>query len=313
VRYGAVVAVDGLDIEAEAGEVVAVLGRNGAGKTSTVETLEGYRPPAAGRVRVLGLDPADRSDHRTLAKRAGVMLQQGGVYPAMSARQALTLFASYYDDPLPPADLIGRLGLGPVASTPWRRLSGGEQQRLSLALALIGRPDVAFLDEPTAGVDPAGRVAIRNEISSLRDRGVCVLLTTHELQEAERIANRIVIIDRGRLLASGSAAELTAAAGPEGPHVRFAAPAGIDVIALGDVLGQAIREEAPGEYLVAAPSSPALVAALATWLAERNLPLTDLRSGRRSLEEVFLALTADADQDRELDDAGHANESGEAQ
>ena len=291
------VAVAGLDLQAEAGEVVALLGRNGAGKTSTVETLEGYRRAAAGQVRVLGLDPADRREHRKLTKRAGVMLQQGGVYTAMSARQALGLFSSYYDHPLPPGDLIDRLGLRPVADTPWRRLSGGEQQRLSLALALVGRPDVAFLDEPTAGVDPAGRVAIRNEIAELRARGVCVLLTTHELNEAERMADRIVIIDRGRLLAAGSPAALTAGAtaGPGADDVRFGAPAGIDTALLTDALGQPVREDSPGEYVIGAPSSPAMIATLANWLAERNLPIADLRASRKRLEDVFLALTAESD------------------
>ncbi len=133
---------------------MALLGPNGAGKTSTVETLEGYRRPADGTVRVLGLDPI--ADHRALTRRMGVMLQRGGVYPAMSPREAVRLFAGYYDDSEEPEGLLYRVGLIPVATTPWRRLSGGEQQRLSLALALVGRPWVAFLDEPTAGVDPAG-------------------------------------------------------------------------------------------------------------------------------------------------------------
>ncbi len=196
VRYGAVRAVDGLSLRAERGQVLALLGPNGAGKTSTVETLEGYRRAAAGTARVLGLDPA--SDHRRLVARMGVMLQRGGVYPVMGPRRVLRLFADYYDDPEDPEALLDLVGLGGVARTPWRRLSGGEQQRLSLALAIVGRPEVVFLDEPTAGVDPEGRIAVRRVITDLRDRGACVVLTTHELPEAERLADEVVIMARGQ-------------------------------------------------------------------------------------------------------------------
>jgi ABC-2 type transport system ATP-binding protein len=290
VRYGPKTAVDGVDLSADAGEVVALLGRNGAGKTSTVEALEGYRRPAAGELRVLGLDPTRPADHRRLTARIGVMLQRGGVYPGMSPAEALRLFASYYADPLDTSELIERLDLGGVASTPWRRLSGGEQQRLSMALALVGRPEVVFLDEPTAGVDPRGRLAIRGQIAELRASGVCVLLTTHELEEAERAADRIVIMDAGRVVASGTAAEL-AAADPRGAHIRFVAPPGLDTEGLGRALGAAVTELRPGEYTVTAAGDPATVARLTAWLAERDLPLSDLRTGSR-LEEVFLHLTA---------------------
>ena len=287
VRYGTVTAVDGLSFSAEAGEVLALLGPNGAGKTTTVETLEGYRRPASGQARVLGLDPI--GDRRTVTPRIGVMLQRGGVYPGMNARDALRLFAAYYDEPESPDDLIGRLGLSGVDRTPWRRLSGGEQQRLSLALALVGRPDVVFLDEPTAGVDPEGRLAIRAEVARLRDAGACVVLTTHELEEAERLATRVVIVDHGRLVATGTPAELmTAGAGHE---IRFRAPGGLDTAALAAEVAAAVREERPGEYVVDAEATPARVASLTRWLAEQNLPLADLRAGRQTLEDVFLRLT----------------------
>ena len=184
VRYGDTVAVDGLSFRAEAGQVTALLGPNGAGKTSTVETLEGYRRATAGTVRVLGLDP--RADHAALVPRIGVMLQRGGVYPTLDSAQVLHLFARYYDEAEDPDALLEQVGLAGVRSTPWRRLSGGEQQRLSLALALVGKPDVVFLDEPTAGVDPEGRTIVRGIIEVLRRRGTCVVLTTHELPEAER-------------------------------------------------------------------------------------------------------------------------------
>jgi ABC-2 type transport system ATP-binding protein len=298
VRYGGLVAVDGLNLEADAGQVVALLGRNGAGKTSTVETLEGYRRAAAGTVRVLGLDPQRRDDHHRLTQRVGVMLQRSGVYPAMGPAEALRLFASYYQRPEDPDVLLERLGLtGAVARTPWRRLSGGEQQRLSLALALVGRPEVAFLDEPTAGVDPQGRLAIRTVVTELRAAGVCVVLTTHELEEAERLADRIVIIDCGRVVAAGTPAELTTSgrggAGAGGPlEIRFGAPPGLDTAALTTRLRAAVVELRPGEYRVDAPGLPATVAALTAWLAEHDLPLADLRAGRQRLEDVFLRLTA---------------------
>jgi ABC-2 type transport system ATP-binding protein len=288
VRYGATVAVDGLDLRADAGSVVVLLGPNGAGKTTTIETLEGYRRASAGTVRVLGLDPA--GGHRTLRSRIGVMLQSGGVYPGMSPREALRLFASYYANAEDPEAMLERVGLRRVARTPWRRLSGGEQRRLSLGLALVGKPEVAFLDEPTAGVDPEGRLAVRKVVSDLRSEGVCVFLTTHELDEAERLADRVVIIDRGRTVASGSPAELMTMS--SGDHVRFGGPRGIDVASLGAAVGAAVTEERPGEYLVASPATPATVAAITAWLAERNLPIADLRAGRERLEDVFLRLTA---------------------
>ena len=290
VRYSAgVVAVDGLSFSAGAGEVLALLGPNGAGKTTTVETLEGYKSPTSGTVRVLDLDPV--ADHVKLTPRIGVMLQKGGVYPGIRPVEALRLFASFYESPEDPAGLLDRLGLATVARTPWRRLSGGEQQRLSLALALVGRPEVAFLDEPTAGVDVAGRQVIREVIGELRDRGTCVLLATHELDEAERVADRVVIVDHGRVLAEGTPAGLMSAA--ERTSIEFGAPSGFDVAALSDALGATVVETRPGQYSVAASPSPSTVAALTAGLAEHDLALGDLRAGRQSLEDVFLRLTSE--------------------
>ena len=287
VRYGSLVAVDGVSFSADAGEVVAMLGPNGAGKTTTIETLEGYRSPTTGTVRVLGLDPV--RDHARLTPRIGVMLQRGGVYPGVRAGEAVRLFAAYYEGPDDPDALLDRLGLAEAAATPWRRLSGGEQQRLSLALALVGRPEVAFLDEPTAGVDVAGRQVVRRIIRELAAGRACVLLATHELEEVERVADRVVIVDRGRLLASGTPAEL---AGQEaGSAISFGAPPGVDTAALAERLGAPVAEVAPGEYRVDAAATPATVATLTAWLAEHDLPLADLRAGRQRLEDVFLRLT----------------------
>lgn len=287
VRFGPIVAVDGLSFSAEAGSVLALLGPNGAGKTTTVETLEGYRRPGGGFVRVSGLDPI--ADRAALRPSIGVMLQRGGVYPAMNSREALKLFASYYDDPADPVALITTVGLDDVANTPWRRLSGGEQQRLSLALALVGRPRVAFLDEPTAGMDPTARQTLWSVVRELRDSGVCVLLTTHYLEEAERLADNVVIIDGGRLVGEGSPAELMASGASA--DIRFGGPPGIDVAALGTRLGAPVIETRPGEYRVETGATPAAVAALTGWLAEHDLPLADLRAGRQTLEDVFLRLT----------------------
>ena len=222
VAYRDVVAVDDLSFRAEAGEVTCVLGPNGAGKTSTVESLEGLRRPALGRVSVIGLDP--RRDHRSLVERIGVMLQEGGVHPGVRTLEALRHAAALYAGSLDPVDLLERLGLGGLERRTYRQLSGGEQRRLALALALVGRPQVAFLDEPTTGVDPAGRQVIRGVIGDLRDEGVTVLLTTHDIDEAERVADRVVIIDRARLVAEGPLEEIMRGpAAGESRSVRSAA------------------------------------------------------------------------------------------
>jgi ABC-2 type transport system ATP-binding protein len=290
VRHGDLTAVDDVSFTAEAGEVLALLGPNGAGKTSTVEVLEGYRGPSDGRVSVLGLDPM--THHPALMARVGVMLQEGGVYTGIRPLEMLRLFASYYRDPEDPDELLRRVGLDDKRRTTWRHLSGGEKQRLSLALALVGKPEVAFLDEPTAGIDPAGRRLIREIVAELRDRGVCVLLTTHDLDEAQRLSDRVLIVDHGRLLAAGSPEELMRS-GPA-DEIRFGAPPGIDVAAIEAATGATTEEVSPGEYRVHAKPDPRRVAALTTWLAEHDLPLADLRAGRQNLEDVFLRLTSEA-------------------
>jgi ABC-2 type transport system ATP-binding protein len=297
VRYGPAgtpAAVDGVDLVAAAGEVLVVLGPNGAGTTSTVETLEGYRRPTGGTVRVLGLDPG--TQHRALSGRIGVMLQRGGVYPMLGPRRVLNLFADYYRDPVPAEDLLDQVGLRAVATTPWRHLSGGEQQRLSLALALVGRPEVAFLDEPTAGVDPEGRLTIRAVVAELKEQGVCVVLTTHELAEAERLADRIVIMAAGRVARQGTPAALAAAAGGP-PAIVFGAPPGLDTAGLAGAVGAgtSVSEPEPGRYRVEGPGAtgPAATAAVATWLAGRGIALTDMATGR-TLEDVYFEVVGAA-------------------
>ncbi len=269
--------------------MLALLGPNGAGKTTTVETLEGYRRPTAGRVRVLGLDPI--ADRRALAPSIGVMLQRGGVYPAMSPREALRLFAAYYDDAEDPDDPGGADG----APRRGARHRGGACREASSSgcrspwLWWAGPGWRSSTSRRPAWTLPAG-CAIREVVRELRDRGVAVLLTTHEMEEAERLADRVVIIDRGAVVAMGSPAELmTAGAGRE---IRFGAPPGLAVADLGASLGAAVTEEQPGEYRVDTAATPAAVAALTAWLAERDLPLADLRAGRQRLEDVFLRLTS---------------------
>ncbi|MHB1988805.1 MAG: ABC transporter ATP-binding protein [Acidimicrobiales bacterium] len=286
VSFGERTVVDSVSFAVESGEVVALLGPNGAGKTTTVETLEGYKSPSSGRVRVLGFDPV--SEHDKLVASIGVVLQRGGVYPGMTPARVLELFASYYFDPRDPADLLDVLGLCEVAATPFKRLSGGEQQRLLLALALVGRPSVCFLDEPTAGVDPAGRIAVRDVIASCRADGAAILLTSHELDEVERLADRVVIIDHGHVLASGATGDMRG----KTAELRFVVEGTFEPALLSDALGIEVIVEGPSTYRLGAASSPALVAQLTAWLAERDLVLGDLRVGRERLEDVFLRLVA---------------------
>ncbi len=287
ISYGPVRAVDHLTFQADAGQVLALLGPNGAGKTSTVEAMVGFRRPAAGSVRVLGLDPA--AQHDQLTALVGVMPQEGGVQPGIRPIEALRHGAALHQRPDDPVALLERVGLTHRARATWRHLSGGEQQRLSLALALVGRPRVAFLDEPTAGVDVQGRHLVRGLVRDLAQEGVCVVLTTHDLDEAERVADRVVIIDHGQLITSGTPRELMAAGSSR--EILFGAPPAIDIASLGKALLAAVEEVSPGEYRVDLEPSPGNIAALTTWLAEHDLPLADLRAGRQRLEDVFVRLT----------------------
>ena len=290
--YGSHLAVDGLSFSVERGEVFGLLGPNGAGKTTTVETLEGYRKPDAGSVAVLDLDPL--RDRRKLTPRIGVMLQEGGLYPGIRPLEALRLFAAYYEHHESPDSLLDLVGLRPVAGKLVRRLSGGQKQRLSLALALVGRPEVVFLDEPTAGMDPHARQTTWEVITGLKDRGATVILTTHAMDEAERLCDRVAIIDGGHLVALGTPGDLTRSAG--GGETLFTAAPALDTADLAGALHlspAAVVESKPGEYVVHAAPSPELVAALTAWLRDHGVALGDLRAGKRTLEEVFLQVTSE--------------------
>jgi len=292
--YGSTRAVDALDFEVGAGEVFGLLGPNGAGKTTTVEILEGYRKPDSGTARVLGLDPV--RDGSRLRPQIGVMLQSGGLYPGLRPLELLNLFASYYDPAESPEAMLDLVGLRDSVGTPVRRLSGGQAQRLSLACALIGKPRVLFLDEPTAGMDPHARATTWDLVRDLRTRGVTILLTTHAMDEAETLCDRVAIITGGRLAALGSPSELTRH--PGGDEISFAADPGLDVEILAKALGLAkgtAIDVKSGEYVVRADVTPARIADLACFLRDRDATLTSLQSGRRSLEAVFLQITAEAE------------------
>ncbi len=287
VRYGALTAVQGVSFTAAAGDVTAVLGPNGAGKTSTIEVCEGYRRAAAGTVQVLGMDPA--KEQRRLSERIGVMLQEGGVYPAARVLETVRHYCALYGKGADAEALVEQVGLTARAKGTWRRLSGGEKQRLSLALALAAKPEVAFLDEPTAGVDVNGRDTIRGIIRSLAADGCAVVLATHELDEAERLADRVVIFDGGQVIADGTLADLRRGH----DEIRFRSSPDLDVHALARATGVVASRLGADEYVIDAPPLPKLMAQLTGWLADQGHGLTDLRAGAQRLEDVFRRLTAE--------------------
>ena len=283
-------AVDGVSLTLERGQVLALLGPNGAGKTTTLEICEGFRQADSGTVRVLGLNPSTQLDQ--LRPRIGVMLQDGvGGYREARALELLTLFAAYAANPLNPRELLATVGLDEVSGTAVKRLSGGQQQRLSLALALVARPELVFLDEPTAGMDPQARRVTWELIRKLCADGVSVVLTTHFLDEAEQLADTVVVIDTGRVVAAGSPAELTRA-GAEG-QIRFRAPAHLKMDSLVSALpeGSTAVEVQAGEYLVTGDVTPQLLATLTAWCAGQGVLAENLSVERRTLEDVFLDLT----------------------
>jgi ABC-2 type transport system ATP-binding protein len=288
--YGSTCAVDGLDLRMERGSLLALLGPNGAGKTTTVELCEGFLRPDAGSVRVLGFDP--RRESAALRPRLGIMPQGGGAYPGVRADEMLKLVASCAASPLDPAWLLDILGLASVRRTPFKRLSGGQQQRLSLACALVGRPELLFLDEPTAGMDPQARRLVWDLLGALRTDGVSVLLTTHLMEEAEALADTVVIMDHGKVVVSGAPHTLTIdESGTAG--LRFKARTRLDTKLLAAALpeGYDVRESAPGTYVVVGSVDPQVVSTVTSWCAQQGVLPEELQVGRRTLEEVFLELT----------------------
>ena len=290
-RYGQVTAVDGLSLSVARGSITAVLGPNGAGKTTTLETCEGYRRPQEGTVRVLGLDP--HAQRRQLLPRIGVMLQSGGAWSGVRAVEMLRHVAALHAHPLEVPMLVERLGLEGCGRTPYRRLSGGQQQRLALALAVVGRPELLFVDEPTAGMDAHARRATWGLLEQMRHDGVTIVLTTHYLEEAERIADMVYVIDRGRLVASGTPVELMRGGDTT---IRLVVtepfPAGAEA-SLQATLGPHIevRPTSSHSLLVTGPADATTLAKVSAWCAELGVVPESLTLGQRTLEDVFLHLT----------------------
>lgn len=289
-RFGDKVAVDGLSFAAPQGEVLALLGPNGAGKSTTLDMCEGFTRPDSGEIRVLGIDPAKHPQR--VRDRIGIMLQGGGSYSGVTVREMLNLAASYNVDPHDPDWLIDLLGLRGVESTTYRRLSGGQQQRLSLALAIIGRPELVFLDEPTAGMDAQSRAAVWDIISALRRDGTAVILTTHLMDEAESLADHVVVIDRGTVVAQGTPAELTAHA--SSPTTTVITASMLDTEALGRKLAPfhcKVKESRHQHYRVLGEVTPTVLTAIAQEAEQQRVQITDLRVSHRTLEDVFLDVT----------------------
>ena len=288
-RYGTTTALHSLNLEVERAQVFALLGPNGAGKTTTVELCEGFLHPDEGTVEVLGMDPVAKNS--AVRARIGVMLQGGGAYPTARASEMLGLVASYSANPLDPQWLLDTLGLTDAARTPYRRLSGGQQQRLALACALVGRPELVFLDEPTAGMDAHARLVVWELIDSLRRDGVSVVLTTHHMKAAQERPYHRIIIDQGAVVAAGTPSDVRHPGADT--QLRFSAPPRLDLTLLTSALpeGYKVAEVTPGEYRVEGVVDPQVLATVTAWCARMDVLTTDLRVEKRSLEDVFLELT----------------------
>jgi len=287
--YGGNRAVDGIDLEVARGELFAFLGPNGAGKTTTVEILEGFRRRSGGEVEVLGVDP--QRFGRAHRARMGCVLQTGDTERRLTPREALGLWASYYPQPRPVDEVLELVGLVESADLRTERLSGGQGRRLEVGLALVGNPELMFLDEPTTGFDPEARRAAWEVIGGLRDLGTTVFLTTHYMEEAQQLADRVAIIKDGRIVAEGTPGELGA---DRDPVIAFSLPAGVECAQLPGGLAELAREQG-GRVGVATPTPTAALAELCGWAGARGLELEGLTVERATLEDVYLELAGDGE------------------
>ncbi|MCP2338347.1 ABC transporter ATP-binding protein [Actinomadura rupiterrae] len=288
-RYGEFEAVTGISFDVAHGELFALLGTNGAGKTTTMEALEGHRPAHAGEVRVLGRDPY--RERRAVRPRLGIMLQEGGFFADLTTAETVDHWRGFVPDPRPRDELLDMVGLREQAKVRTRQLSGGQKRRLDLALALTGQPEILFLDEPTTGMDPEARHATRRTVAELVRNGLTVLLTTHYLEEAEQLADRLAIMHRGRIVVSGTVPEVVRG---HGDRVRFRVPAGLPVGELPLLRGVAAGIEVDAGHATATYTLPPDdlqpgVYGLLRWADERRLTLSGLRVHNASLEDVFLS------------------------
>lgn len=278
--YGTTEAVRGISFIAVSGQVTSLVGPNGAGKTSTLEACTGIRPVTVGQIRVLGFPPGQQS------ARVGTMLQSGGLYPSARPLEWLTYLARLYPKSTDPRELLELVGIDPMTRTTARRMSGGEQQRLKFAAALLPRPDILFLDEPTAGMDPQARRSLIGIIDDLRSAGVAVLLTTHVLADIEELADRVIVLRHGVIERSGTLAELRG----EASSLSFDARSGLDLVDLMHGLpdGYTVTEATSGKYIVDGEPTPSVLAAITTWLAEHNEATAGIRVGKLSLEDLII-------------------------
>jgi ABC-2 type transport system ATP-binding protein len=288
-RYGVREALTGLSFEVFGGELFALLGPNGAGKTSTVEILEGYRRRTGGQVSVLGADPWQAG--REWRARIGVMLQEAGPEPGLTVAECLRLYGGYFPDPWPAGDLLELTGLSPQSGQRATQLSGGQQRKLDLALALTGRPQVLFLDEPTTGFDPAARRDAWDTIAALKDTGTTIILTTHYMEEAERLADRVAVITAGTMVSQGSPDRLIARQAT--PTITFTLPDGLTAADLPDPARGAASSTPGGAITLPAPAPLPMLRLLADWAERAGHDLPDLEVRRPTLEDAYLQLTGE--------------------